>query len=320
MKTTHRFTILLAALVSICLSAPVWGAMFGSGGNTFQIDFVTIGNAGNPADTTGDPNPVGSVAKEYRIGKYEISEQMIDKANTLGGLGIAKDARGADKPATSVTWNEAARFVNWLNTSSGFSPAYKFELQPGDVGYAVNANAQLWAVSDPGYDANNLYRNSSAKYFLPSTHEWYKAAYHDPAAGVYYNYPTGSDTAPVTVGSGTAAGEAVYGQPFGNGPADIMLAGGLSPHGTMGQGGNVMELQESDYNLLNGPSTDARGVRGGYWSSGSLNLLSSNRLSVLPTGQGNFIGFRVASTVPEPCTAVLVGMVSLLGFCLRRTR
>ena len=74
------------------------------------------------------------------MGKFEISEQMIDKANTLGGLGITKDTRGADKPATGVSWNEAARFVNWLNTSTGSTPAYKFALQPGEVGYSANAN------------------------------------------------------------------------------------------------------------------------------------------------------------------------------------
>jgi hypothetical protein len=30
----------------------------------------------------------------YRIGMFEISEDMIDKANTIGSLGITKDIRG----------------------------------------------------------------------------------------------------------------------------------------------------------------------------------------------------------------------------------
>jgi hypothetical protein len=34
---------------------------FGSGANTFDIEFVTIGNPGSAADTTGNPNPAGSV-------------------------------------------------------------------------------------------------------------------------------------------------------------------------------------------------------------------------------------------------------------------
>jgi hypothetical protein len=56
---------------------------FGSGANTFDIEFVTIGNPGNPADTTGSPNPAGKVDYVYRIGTYEISRDMITKATTL---------------------------------------------------------------------------------------------------------------------------------------------------------------------------------------------------------------------------------------------
>ena len=40
-------------------------------------------------------------------------------------------------PATGISWNEAARFVNWLNVSQGHPVAYKFHSQPGDPGYHV---------------------------------------------------------------------------------------------------------------------------------------------------------------------------------------
>jgi hypothetical protein len=102
-----------------------------------------------------------------------------------------------------VNWNEAARFVNWINTSTGGTPAYKFALQPGEIGYDANANIELWTAGDAGYDPNNLYRNSLARYVLPSVDEWYKAAYYDAMSGVYYDYPTGSNTAPTPVASGT---------------------------------------------------------------------------------------------------------------------
>ena len=317
MNNTSLRTLLLIALLCISSAGRAVGAMFGSGVNTFDIEFVSIGNPGNAADVTGNPNPAGSVAQAFRIGKFEISEDMINKANAEGALGITKDTRGVDKPATSVSWNEAARFVNWLNTSTGSPPAYKFDIQPGVDGYSANANAQLWAIGDPGYDPSNLYRNSLARYFLPSTDEWYKAAYYDPTSGVYYDYPTGSDTAPTAVASGTAAGTAVYTQPFGNGPADITQAGGLSRYGTMAQGGNIFEWEESDFILLNGPTTDSRGLRGGYWSAGSINLQSTNRLSGLPTGGNNVTGFRVASVIPEPSTALLAALASL-GLLSRR--
>lgn len=61
---------------------------FGSGANAFTMDFVTIGNPNNAADTTGSPNPVGSVAYTYNLGKFEVSRDMITKANSAGNLGI----------------------------------------------------------------------------------------------------------------------------------------------------------------------------------------------------------------------------------------
>jgi hypothetical protein len=318
MKTTSLCTI-LAVLVSICCADRVLAGRFGSGANRFDIEFLTIGDPANLPDLSGAPNPVGSVAQTFRIAQFEISEQMIVKANTVGGLGITKDTRGPDKPATGISWNEAARFVNWLNTSTGNQPAYKFEFQPGQPGYAVNANTQEWSLGDLGFDPSNTYRNSLARFFLPNTNEWYKAAYYDPTTGVYYDYPTGSNAAPTGVNSGTGAGTAVYNRPFGQGPADVMVAGGLSPYGTMGQGGNVFELEESDFNLLNGPTSDARGLRGGYWSSGALNLVSTNRVSSAPTNQQNFIGFRVAAVIPEPSTAISL-TIAFLGLLFPRKR
>jgi formylglycine-generating enzyme required for sulfatase activity len=159
MKTIAAGTLLLLLLFStpVALATLV---TFGSGANTFTMEFVPIGNPGNAADTTGDPNPAGSVPYTYNIGKYEVSVDMIDKANAEGGLDITIDTLGANRPATGVSWNEAARFVNWLNISQGFTPAYKFSTQPGDGGYDPNANISLWTMGDAGFKAANPYRNS----------------------------------------------------------------------------------------------------------------------------------------------------------------
>ena len=82
-------------------------------------------------------------------------------------------------------------------------------------------------------EATNPYRNRFAKYFLPNGDEWYKAAYYEPTSGVYFDYPTGSNTMPTPVANGIAVGTAVYHQAFGQGPAVITDAGGLSPYGTI---------------------------------------------------------------------------------------
>ena len=286
---------------------------FGTGGNTFNMEFVAIGNAGNADDTTGAPNPAGSVAYAYNMGKYEVSEDMISKFNASQTLQITPELRGANKPATSVSWNEAARFTNWLNTSTGGSAAYNFTTS------GVNDNIALWGSGDAGYDALNPYRNSLATYVLPSMDEWYKAAYYNPTTGTYFDFPNGSDTAPTAVASGTADNTAVYSQSFTQGPADVNLAGGLSPYGIMGLGGNVFEWEETSFDLNNSSGSSVRGIRGGNWGGISVNLSSSTRVNGVPANGSSSIGFRVASlsssaaSVPEPGT---FGVLSLVGLGL----
>jgi hypothetical protein len=295
---------------------------FGSGANQFNMEFVTIGNAGNAADTTGAPNPAGAVGYEYGIGKFEVSEDMITKFNASQLLQITKDTRGTAKPATSVSWNEAARFVNWLNTSTGNQAAYKFTTT------GVNDDIAFWASGDAGYDVNNKYRNSLAKYFLPSYNEWYKAAYYNPTNSTYYNFANGSDTRPTAVISGTASNTAVYTHPGEASPtvqADVNQAGGLSPYGVMGLGGNVFEWEESSYDLTNGSIFSSRVVRGGSFDLDSYWMGSSARddFGFGPSSKLNGTGFRVASlsssgppAVPEPSMMVigtLFGLGGLIG-------
>ncbi|NBS50685.1 MAG: LamG domain-containing protein, partial [Verrucomicrobia bacterium] len=285
--------------------APPAVETFGNGTNGFSLEFVRVGNAGNIADTKGQPNPAGAVSYNYRMGKHEISREMITKANELGGLGITLadmsfaaewGAMGPKRPATGVSYNEAARFVNWLNVSQGYRPAYKFSLQPGQAGYDANARPVAWNSADPGYDSANPWRNKDALFFLPSIDEWYKAAYFDPAINYYYEWPTGSDQGLAEAQSvgggwtlppgGTAPGTAVY---YGHhGPADIE-----SPYGTMAQGGNVFEWQENGM------------ARGGSWSSfyfyGGWLALSSTQIpdpyqSQVLERESSELGFRVASS------------------------
>lgn len=300
--------LISASFALLALAAGLCHAdTFGTGSNTFQIDFVAIGNPGNPPDA--NPNPAGAVGYEYRIGKYEISEQMIDKANAEGSLGITKDARGPDSPATSVTWYEAATFVNWLNTSTGSPVAYKF-----DAGGAF----QLWQPLDPGYDPNNLYRNKLAKYSMPSINEWHKAAYYDPVAGHYWDYPTGSDSVPDGIDFvGDPNFDAVFFDGGLNSAPNVITNVGISsPYGTFGQGGNIEEWEETAADRVNDGPADSRGIRGGNWGSISTLLHAANRNGIGPLFEGDFLGFRVVSIVPEPatCLSFVTGILLLAAW------
>lgn len=280
----------------------------------FSVNFVEIGNAGNAADTTSR----GAVDYAYRISKYEVSGAMIDAYNALGGGPeiTRHEPYGPTRPATLVSWNEAARFVNWLNTSTGHSAAYKFTTG------GANDNIALWESADQGYDSANPFRNSGAYYFLPSLDEWYKAAYYDPEAnggtGGYWDYPTGSDTPPAPVSGGTASGTSVHSQSFLDPPAEVDNAGGLSPFGTMAQGGNVDEWLETSLSGSNDSGTSDRLLRGGIWFGNVANQSSASLSWNDPMGASSLTGFRVAS-IPEPSAAILI-LLGMAAVAFRRRR
>jgi formylglycine-generating enzyme required for sulfatase activity len=185
-------------------------------------------------------------------------------------------------------------------------PAYKFD---------GSGNFQLWSVSDTGYDANNPYRNSLAKFYIPSTDEWYKAAYGSPN-GTWYDYPTGSDSAPTAVASGTSENTAVYNKQ--SGPADITNAGGLSPYGTMAQGGNVWEWNETAYDGINDIVGESRELRGGTWEFPSIYLGINSVFNADPRAENGNFGFRVAM-IPEPSSLSLLALGGVV-VALRRRR
>ena len=310
------------AAACFCHTAEAGTISFGTGGNTFDMEFVEIGSPGNADDTMGNPNPAGAVAYTYQMGKFEVSRDMITNANAVGGLGITLQdmsflgGNGVNRPATGVSWNEAARFVNWLNTSTGGTEAYNFTTS------GVNDNIALWTSGDAGFDASNPFRNSLATYVLPSMDEWYKAAYYDPVSMTYFDYPSSDGTIPTAVASGTGDKTAVYdGQ---SGPADITQAGGLSPFGIMGLGGNVFEWEETSGDLANSSGSSSRGFRGGYWGNLSISLSSSTRGDSTPSNESVSVGFRVASlsstaAVPEPGSfALLLTGLAGLGWYKRK--
>ena len=308
--------IVLLAL-TFFLRSPALADTFGSGTNTFAIDFVGIGNTGNAGDTRTNVGSLGygAVPYEYRMGAYEITQNAITKATSLGMMNVTAGRYAGDRPAANISWYEAAAFVNFLNTNSGKTAAYKLTLSISSWSMALWSSEQAWTAG-----GTNLYRNKDAFYFLPSENEWYKAAFYNPGGSNYFLYATGSDSAPTAVASGTDAGTAVYGQPWPQGPTNMNLSGGLSPYLTMGQNGNVTEWMESSFNGSNNSVSAVRIIRGGLWNNPEDNLRSTDRgFTLAPTDESSAVGFRVAS-VPEPSTALLVLMAGGAWLLWKRSR
>lgn len=194
------------AIVSVCVAVglsagPAIADTFGTGSNQFTIDFVSISAATNP------PIGFGFVGNDYRMGRFEITNQQWDRFKAAYGTVTGSppyaydfDAwfTGANVPTNEVSWYEAAQFVNWLNTSTGHQAAYKFTGTQGTSGYAL----ALWSAAEAD-NGTNLYRHKDAKYYLPTEYEWTKAAYWNGTTIQQYATKAG-DT--LFLGNGTSGG------------------------------------------------------------------------------------------------------------------
>jgi sulfatase modifying factor 1 len=327
------------------LTLAATAALITSAAASVTIHYVSVGHAGNAADSTG----YGAVAYAYQIGKYEVTNAQYGEflnavdpgganANGIYNAGMGSNARGGitytagaasgakytistsmgDKPVNYVSWYDGARFTNWMHNGQG------------------NGSTETGAYTLSG-NTGIILKNVGATVYLPSEDEWYKAAYYDPTAGAgggdnYWAHATRSDSAP-TVASANSTG--VISNPGANvanynkgadwptspttdgNVTTVGSAGAGNYFGTADQAGNVWEWNDAVI------SSTSRAMRGGSWNVASITLAASTSRYVSdPTGEVNRVGFRVASVpvpVPEP-SAFLVSMLLVSAFLTRRRR
>jgi formylglycine-generating enzyme required for sulfatase activity len=343
-----KFTSLLPFLIA---------AHFGAfAAQAITIDTVPVGNPGNAGDLQRQ-GTFGAVAAGYRIGRTEVTNGQYAEflngvdptgANTLalynsdmssiarGGINFNGAASNGSKyeikpgrdnnPVVFVSWYDSIRFANWLHNGQG----------SGDT--ENGAYTLLGGTPSPS-NGLSLTRNAGAQWWLPSEHEWYKAAYHknDGVTGNYWDYPTSTDAVPFSdqppgAGAPTQSNTANFykNDSVANAYDDgYAVTGSMSlvdsqnyltdvgaytlspsPYGTFDQGGNVFEWNET--RLASG----LRGLRGGSWNTHDLR--ASNRDFSFEELELNSIGFRVAS-IPEPNT-LLLGVLASVLLVVRRSR
>ena len=342
----RRHTPSLRVAGAIC----VLYVCLGSLGSGATLEFVPIGHAGNPPDSTG----FGSVSYEYAISKYEVTNavyaeflNLVDptaanarglyssemSAQPDGGILLIQGAANGSKyavkpgygsePATNMDFFSVARFMNWLHNGQGI----------GDT--ETGAYTMSLGFSVP--------RNGGARFWIPSQSEWYKAAYYQPASvggdtDGYWRYPTRSNAIPNSrPGNNFDANSANFfrddGSPddslndgFAKGPGDpnstnlLTDVGAYSAapsfYGTFDQGGNVREWVDAI-----GPVGGQRGLWRGGTAVDFEDVLSASYSPLSPRPPGSrFTGIRIGATlvaVPEPTSgAMIAASVCLLS--LRR--
>ena len=178
-----------------------------------NLEFTNVTNVNNLPDETNlylysdntyaayGADDLGVVAKNYRIGKYEVTNSqyvrflnavatdtgndrsLYDPAmssSSIGGITrtgnpyfYSVKANMGNKPVVFVNYLNSIKYMNWLHNGA--------ILSVDNITYIDSTiNNGAYDILDVGNNSYLINKNTYQKYWLPNINEWHKAAYFEP--------------------------------------------------------------------------------------------------------------------------------------------
>ncbi len=277
-----------------------------------NFPWVTVGNPGNAPHASG----LGGVGYTFDISAHETTIAQYCKflngvaasdphslyttslATNPNVVGIYRDGVGGSyeyhvmgdgrRPIAFVSWQDAARFVNWLQNGQG----------------SATTETGVYDLTQPDHITLAQTRAAGAFYALPSPDEWFKAAYHDKTITTggdhYWAFATRADA---LVNNSVSANyfdvdyaATQYSLAFYNCLLPVgHYSSAPSAYGTFDQTGSVWEWTEGD-------TGDRRFSRGGSWFSTTpaTQLAAGSFEDRISTEKTGTTGFRVVRPPVAP--------------------
>lgn len=234
------------------------------------------------------------LTRTFSISKKEVTNAEFQRFRPEHSSGNAHGItlNEMNQPVTSITWDDAAAYLNWLSKKDGLPPAYKEQngkmtaVIPMTTGYRLPTEAE-WA-----FVARYAGGNSSDG--TPLKYPWGNQRYPSNKHGNYAD-STASSIVPLTMQNYTDG--FVVAAPVGTFPANAA--------GLYDLGGNVSEWCHDYYdvysggtdNVLRDPTGPAAGtyhvIRGSSWRHGSIAELRFTYRDYTNKPRDD-LGFRIA--------------------------
>ncbi len=322
-KLTPHTTELSEMLKFVSIAATLALATTTSAVPNHGLDFVTIGDPGNPPT---DPamlhpsllRPLGAVNYKYRLTRTEITYdhqlEFLEAYTTyreggdilqsqgeisffFGGWHLNEGSENRPGRMSPRLW---MRYCNWLHNDKALT-ADAFESGAYDT--------STFGEDEDGNLTDQMTRSEGARFWIPSLDEWVKGGYYDPnrfgeGEDGYWLYPHSSDARPQggLPGEGGETNAQAVDPPLDAGS----YPNAQSPWGLLDYSGGQPELAERlgpRFYLLLGSVAEFGDT--GQDRLGTVFVTSST--APIP-------GLRLASVVPAPGAGVfLVGITSVLA-------